>query len=129
MNLVLSVIISRMIAQNDAYSYLGALIYAMAAYTFYAVILSVTGLVRFRRHGSPVLSAIKVVNLTAAMVALLSLEATMLRRFSDADSGIFQGKMIGISGLVVSLILLSISIYMIIHASGKLSLLEEKDYE
>jgi hypothetical protein len=63
------------------------------------------------------------------MVALLSLEATMLRRFSDADSGIFQGKMIGISGLVVSLILLSISIYMIVHASGKLSLLEEKDYE
>ena len=129
MNLVLSVIISRMIAQNDAYSYPGALIYAMAAYTFYAVILSVTGLVRFRRHGSPVLSAIKVVNLTAAMVALLSLEATMLQRFSDADSGIFQGKMIGISGLVVSLILLSISIYMIVHASGKLSLLEEKDYE
>ena len=92
----------------------------MAAYTFYAVILSVIALVRFRRHGSPILSAIKVVNLTAALVALLSLEATMLQRFGDPDDGVFRGTMIGISGLAASLILLIMSIYMIVHASKKL---------
>ena len=120
LNVVLSVILARMIANNDAYDYPGLLIYAMAAYTFYAVILSIVGLIRFRRHGSPILSAIKVVNLTAAMVALLSLEATMLQRFGEPDDGVFRGTMIGISGLAASLILLSMSIYMILHASGKL---------
>ena len=89
------------------------------------LILSIVALVRFRRHGSPILSAIKVVNLTAAMVALLSLEATMLQRFGDVDDWIFRGTMIGISGLVASLILLSMSVYMIIHASKKLSKWEE----
>lgn len=121
LNVALSGIISRMIAHNDAYDYPGILIYAIAAYTFYALILSVIALVRFRRRGSPVLSAIKVVNLSAAMVALLSLEATMLQRFGEPDDGIFRGMMIGISGLAAGLILLSISIYMIVHASGSLS--------
>ena len=129
LNVVLSGIIARMIAHNDAYDYPGVLIYAMAAYTFYAVILSVVALVRFRRHGSPILSAIKVVNLTAALVALLSLEATMLQRFDDGNDWTFRGRMIGISGLVASLILLSMSVYMIAHASRKLSKWEEKENE
>ena len=129
LNVVLSGIIARMIAHNDAYDYPGVLIYAMAAYTFYAVILSVVALVRFRRHGSPILSAIKVVNLTAALVALLSLEATMLQRFGEPGDGVFRGTMIGISGLVASLILLSMSLYMIVHASGKLKQMGEKKDE
>ncbi len=129
LNVVLSGIISRMIAHNEAYDYPGILIYAMAAYTFYAVILSVIALVRFRRHGSPILSAIKVVNLTAALTALLSLEATMLQRFGDAEDGLFRGVMIGISGLVVSLILLSMSITMIVHASRKIKQMGENENE
>ena len=129
LNVVLSGIISRMIAHNDAYDYPGILIYAMAAYTFYAVILSVIALVRFRRHGSPIHSAIKVVSLTAALVALLSLEATMLQRFGEPDDGLFRGTMIGISGLAASLILLSMSIYMIVHASKKLQQMGENKNE
>ena len=129
LNVVLSGIISRMIAHNDAYDYPGILIYAMAAYTFYAVILSVIALVRFRRHGSPILSAIKVVNLTAALVALLSLEATMLQRFGKPDDGVFRGTMIGISGLAASLILLSMSIIMIVRASNNLKQMGENNNE
>lgn len=129
LNVVLSGIISRMIAHNEAYDYPGILIYAMAAYTFYAVILSVIALVRFRRHGSPILSAIKVVNLTAALTALLSLEATMLQRFGDAEDGLFRGVMIGISGLVVSLILLIMSITMIVRASRKIKQMGENENE
>lgn len=129
LNVVLSGIIARMIAHNDAYDYPGILIYAMAAYTFYAVILSIVGLIRFLRHGSPILSAIKVVNLTAALVALLSLEATMLQRFGEPDDGVFRGTMIGISGLAASLILLSMSMYMIVHASRKLKQMGENKNE
>ena len=129
LNVVLSGIISRMIAHNEAYDYPGILIYAMAAYTFYAVILSVIALIRFRRHGSPIHSAIKVVNLTAALTALLSLEATMLQRFGDAEDRLFRGVMIGISGLVVSLILFSMSITMIVHATRKIKQMGENENE
>ena len=129
LNVVLSGIISRMIAHNEAYDYPGILIYAMAAYTFYAVILSVIALIRFRRHGSPIHSAIKVVNLTAALTALLSLEATMLQRFGDAEDRLFRGVMIGISGFVVSLILFSMSITMIVHATRKIKQMGENENE
>lgn len=120
LNVVLSGILSRMIGHNEAHDYPGVLIYAMDAYTFYAVILAVVGLFRFRRHGSPVLSAIKVVNLSAALVALLSLEAAMLQHFGQNDSSRFRHTMLGVSGLIASLILLSMSVYMIVLASKKL---------
>ena len=129
LNVVLSGILTRMIGHNEAYEYPGVLIYAMDAYTFYAVILAVVGLFRFRRHGSPVLSAIKVVNLSAALVALLSLEAAMLQHFGEPDDSVFRGMMIGISGLVASLILLTMSLYMIVRASRKLKQMGENNNE
>ena len=125
LNVVLSGILTRMIGYNEAYDYPGVLIYAMDAYTFYAVILAIVGLIRFRRHGSPVLSAIKVVNLSAALVALLSLEAAMLQHFGPGDSSHFRQTMLGVSGLAASVILLSISIYMIVHASKNLKQMGE----
>ena len=69
--------------------------------------------------GSPVISAVKVVNLTAAMMAMLSLEATMLRHFGGDDSR-FRATMLGVSGFVASIIILSLSIYMILHATKKI---------
>ena len=85
----------------------------------YAVIIAVVGLIQYRRHGSPVISAIKVVNLTAAMMAMLSLEATMLHHFGG-DDGRFRATMLGVSGFVASIIILSLSIYMILHATKKI---------
>ncbi len=119
MNIVLSGIISRMIALEEAVDYPGVLLYAVAAYTFYAVIIAVVGLIQYRSNGSPVISAIKVVNLTAAMMAMLSLEATMLHHFGGDDSR-FRATMLGVSGFVASIIILSLSIYMILHATKKI---------
>jgi len=120
MNIVLSIIIARMIGHNETVDYPGVLIYGMAAYVFYAVILAAIHVFRFRRHGSPVVSAVKVVGLTAALVALLSLEAAMLTRFGGTDIGLFRATMLGISGAVVSAVILGMSGYMIIHATKKL---------
>ena len=68
-------------------------------------------------------------NLSAAIVALLSLEAAMLQRFGGPDDGLFRGRMIGISGLAASLILSGLSVYMIARASRKLSRLQVKEHE
>ena len=124
MTIALSMIVTRMIGHNESAEYPGLLIYGMAAYVFYAVVLASINVFRFRKHGSPVLSAVKVVNLTAALVALLGLEAAMLSRFGDGDTSAFRPTMLGISGLVVSVIILGMSAYMIIRASYKLRLMK-----
>lgn len=57
MNLALGGIVAFMVRHNRGYEYPGTLIYAMAVYSFYAVIIATINVVKSRRHGSPVLSA------------------------------------------------------------------------
>lgn len=127
MTIVLSIIIARMIAYNESYSYPGFLIYGMVAYVFYAVILAAVNVFRFRRHGSPVISAVKAVSLTAALVALLSLEAAMLTQFGEGTA-LFRARMIGISGAAVCAFILGMASYMIIYATKEINM-EEPDHE
>ena len=63
-------------------------------------------------------------NLTTALVALIGLEAAMLSRFGDGDDSAFRLTMLGISGLIVSVFILGMSVYMIIRASNKLRLMK-----
>ena len=81
------------------------------------MILSIIQVIRFRKQGSPVLAAVKIVNLTAAMVSMLSLEAAMIARFGDPSESLFRAKMIGITGFVSCLVFVLISILMIIRAT------------
>ena len=124
MTVALSIIIARMIGYSESADYPGVLIYGMAAYVFYAVVIAIINVFRFRKHGSPVLSAAKVVNLTAALVALIGLEAAMLSRFGESDDLTFRPMMLGISGLAVCVIIFGMSCYMIIRASNKLRLMK-----
>ena len=57
----------------------------MAMYAFYSVITAVVNLVKFRKHGSPILPEAKAINLVAAMVSILSLETEMLAQFGEDD--------------------------------------------
>ena len=72
-------------------------------------------------EGSPVITAVKVVNLTAAMVSMLSLEAAMIARFCDPAAPLFRAKMIGITGFVICLLVVLLSMLMIIRASKELN--------
>ncbi|MDE6728865.1 MAG: hypothetical protein K2J80_13160, partial [Oscillospiraceae bacterium] len=90
MNFALVGIVIFMVYQNKGFDYPGLLIYAMAAYSFYSIIIAVVNLVKFRKHGSPLLSAAKVINLVAAMVSILSLETAMLAQFGGDDDPLFR---------------------------------------
>ena len=58
---------------NSGFSYPGSIIYLSALYTFYTLAVAVVNLVKFRRLGSPILSAAKVLNLISAMMSILGL--------------------------------------------------------
>ena len=124
MNEALAGIVIFMVYQNHGFDYPGLLIYAMAMYSFYAVISAVVNLVKFRKHGSPVLSASKTITLIAAMVSMLSLETAMLSRFGSNDTPQFRAIMTGATGGGVCTIVICMAIYMIVKANKNLKKLK-----
>lgn len=111
MNQALAGIVIFMVHQNRGFDYPGLLIYAMALYSFYSVITAVVNLVKFRKHGSPVLSAAKAINLVAAMVSILSLETAMMSRFGGDDEAFRV--MTGATGGGVCIIVIGMAVFMI----------------
>lgn len=120
MNQALVVIIILVVKQNSGFKYPGMLIYAMATYAFYAIIIAVMNVIKFRKLGSPVMSAAKIISLTAAMVSMLSLETAMLTQFGSADEAVFRQIMTVATGACVSIIVLGMAIYMIVHSTKQL---------
>ena len=62
MNVALVGIVILVVYENSGFEYPGMLIYVMAVYAFYATITTVRNVVRFRRYGSPVMSAAKAIS-------------------------------------------------------------------
>jgi len=127
MNQALAVIVIMMVHQNRGYEYPGLLIYAMAAYAFYAVISAVINMVKYRRRGSPVLSAAKTINMTAALVSLLALETAMLAQFGGDDTPVFRQIMTGSLGACVCTVVFAMAVFMIARSTRQLkSIRDEK---
>ena len=124
MNLALSGIILFIVRQEGGYDYPGVLIYVMAMYAFYAVIMAAINIVKFRKRGSPILSAAKAINLTAALVSMLALETAMLSQFGQNDDHFFRQIMTASSGGTVCVFVLGMAVYMIVHATKQLKKLE-----
>lgn len=120
MNAALAGIVILAVHQNSGFEYPGMLIYIMALYTFYATITAVWNVIKFRRYGSPILSAAKGINLTAAMVSMLSLETAMLTQFGAADDAGFRQMMTALTGAGVCVVVTGMAVYMLVHATKRL---------
>ena len=128
MNQALVGIIVYMVTQDRGFSYPGLMIYAMAMYAFYITITATINVVKFRKRGSPLLSAAKVISLTAALVSMLSLETAMLARFGSDDPE-FRRIMLAASGGVVCAVVLTMAVYMIAISTKKLKKLRNNNLE
>lgn len=120
MNQALAGIVILIIYRNEGFDYPGLLIYAMAVYSFCSIIAAVVNLVKFRKHGSPLLSAAKVINVVAAMVSILSLETAMLAQFGGDDDPFFRKAMTGATGGGVCVIVIGMAIFMIWRATKRI---------
>lgn len=116
MNAALAGMVSFLVKEEGGYDYPGVLIYAMAAYAFYAVITAVISLFQYRKYGSPLLSAARAVGLVAAMVSMLALETALLSRFGKEDAA-FRGLMTSITGGVVCTLVLGMAVFMLIRST------------
>lgn len=122
MNVALAGMVILMVSQNHGYVYPGILIYAMALYSFYTVILAVINVIKFRAHGSPVLSAAKAINLAAALVSILALETAMIAQFGGGDD--YRRMMTAATGGGVCAIVLSMAVFMIVWSTKHIKQLE-----
>ena len=123
-NQALAGIMIFIVQQNMRFDYPGALIYVIAAYSFYSIITAVVNLVKFRKHGSPLLSAVKVINLVSAMVSIMTLETAVFARFDSVDDVDFQHIMTSITGGVVCVIVIVMAAFMIWKSSRQLKKLQ-----
>lgn len=116
LNIPMGVMILLMVVANNGYFYPGYVIYISAMYTFYTMIMSVVNLVRYRRLGSPVLSAAKVLNFIAALMSVLGLQTAMIAEFSSEDDS-FRRLMNGFTGSAVWATVIATAVYMLIRSS------------
>ena len=100
LNLPMGGMIVQMVVTNSSYTYPGYVIYLSAIYAFYAIIHAVMQLVKYRRLGSPLLSAGKVVSFASALMSVLGLQTAMIAQFGGGNEG-FRRTMNALTGGVV----------------------------
>lgn len=126
MNIALAGMVILVVHENSGFEYPGMLIYVMAMYAFYATIMAVWNVIKFRRYGSSVMSAAKVINLTAALVSMLSLETAMLTQFGAAEDPMFRQVMTASTGAGISILVLGMAVYMIVWSTRQLKRNEQE---
>lgn len=121
MNLVLSGMMFYMIRENRVTHHHEITTITMAAYTFATLTMAIVNIFRYRKWGSPVISAARAVSLAAACVSMLSLENTMLVTFNDGGmTAQMRQVFLAISGGGISVFIVVMAIYMIANANRKL---------
>lgn len=119
LNLVLIGIIILIIKQNQIINYNGLLIYLVALYDFYIIISAIINVIKYRKNHNPIIASSKCINLTVAMISMISLEVAMVYQFGNNDSA-FKLIMTASMGFTICLINSFMAIYMILKANKKL---------
>ena len=115
LNIPMGGMIVLMVRTNSGFFYPGYIIYLSALYTFYTMAVSIVNLVKFRKLGSPILSAAKVLNFVSAMMSILGLQTAMISRFSVNGEN-YRRLMNAVTGGFVYGIVVMIAVYMLLHS-------------
>ena len=115
LNIPMGGMIVLVVLTDSGYSYPGYVIYLSALYTFYTIILAIVNLVKFRKLGSPILSAAKVLNFVAALMSLLGLQTAMISQFSNEGEN-FRRIMNALTGSGVWIAVILTAVYMLLHS-------------
>ncbi len=119
-NLALSGAVLMMVYYNRGFEYQGFLIYVMAMYTFYITAMAIKDMVKYRKYQSPVMSMSKIIQMAAALFSMLFLETAMFSQFGADTSLELQRNMIMATGAGISVIVVSMAVYMIVRSTQEI---------
>ena len=120
LNIALSGVVFQIVYQNMGYSYPGLLIYLVATYTFFCLIVAIINVVKYRKLNSPALSAIKAISLTKALVAVFALQTAMFASFGSEESEVFQRITNTAFGAVICLSIFAMATIIVVEANKNL---------
>ena len=125
LNIALSAAIAQMIFSGAHFTYIGWTIFAYAAYAFYKITMSIISFIRAHKQTDLTVRAIRNINLVDALVSILALQTALLTMFSE--EGVNISLMNTLTGIAVSVISISIGIYMIVSANKKMKELQKEN--
>lgn len=111
LNIPMGGIIILMISKNSGFTYSEFTIYLSALYSFYITIISVVNIVKFKKHGNPILYASQFLNFISALMSILALQTAMIARFSE-EGDEYRKLMNTVTGSVVWGIVLLVALHM-----------------
>ncbi len=114
-NLALAGAMGQMIFSQRALEYVGLMIFAIAAYAFYKITISIIGIFKAKKHNDYLAQSLRNLNLTDAMVSLYALQTALIATFS-IEQGTDMAFMNMATGIVVTVISIFIGIYMIVKS-------------
>ena len=123
MHLTLTGIVFQMVNWNRAEDQGQIMIIATALFAFYKFISSFVELARDRRHTRPVDSSVRMLELSQAIFAIFSLQASMFHVFGTGEA--WEHWMNLGTGCAVCLLIMSMGIYMIRRGNRELKKLQE----
>ncbi len=128
MNVFLAVIVTLIVIDDRGFSYGMVYTLGLALMTTIFTGAAITNVIVYRKYKSPVLSAAKAISLIAAFVSMLSLETALFAAFGNDEGETVRRVITSISGGLVLLTTLTMSVYMIKHADIGIAALEEENY-
>jgi len=102
------------------------MVIATAAFAFYKFISSFVDLARDRKHIRPVDSSVRMLELSQAMFAIFSLQASMLHTFGTGAR--WENWLNGATGCVVCLLVVAMGFYMIRRGNREIQKLQENNH-
>lgn len=124
LNVALSSAIAQMIFSDAHFSYMGWTVFAFAAYAFYKITMSIISFIKAHKQEDLTVRAIRNINLVDALVSILALQTALLTTFSTGEVNISIANTL--TGIVVSVLSISIGVYMVISANKKMKELKEE---
>ena len=122
LNASLTGIVYQMIHHGQGHEYPGLLIYIVAAFTFIFLTNAIVDVVKYRKQGSPIFSAVKSITLVQSLVAIYSLQISMFASFGEDEN--LARIMNSVFGGLLCLAVFGIAVYMVVRGSKKLKTLK-----
>lgn len=125
LNVALSSAIAQMIFSGEHFTYVGLTIFAYAAYAFAKITVAIITFIKAHKQIDLTVRAIRDINLVDALVSILALQTALLTMFSE--EGVNVSLFNTLTGVAVSILSVTIGIYMIITANKKMKEIQKEN--
>lgn len=124
LNIAMSVIAIQTIWQNKSIEHSEIMTIATATFTFFTMTISVINLQKNRKLKNPITAASKMLNFAYALMAMFTMQATMITSFDNGDDS-FRRIMNTVTGTTVLVLVFGMAVYMIRRSNKLLKIIKE----